>query len=92
MGDKHCITYDKAVEDTFIIPTNNGKVKFKRDGRLYTFTPSNEYMNEVLTLKGLVSKDNDSSKDEWYMISTIKGNYKGFTNKQVRYSKRAWRL
>ena len=26
------------------------------------------------------------------MISTIKGNYKGFTNKQVRNAKRAWRL
>ena len=92
MGDKHRITYDNAVEDAFIVHTPNGKVKFKRDGRLYTFQPSEDYLNEILTLKGLVREDNDSTDEECYMISTVKGNYKGFTDKQVRNAKRAWRL
>ena len=44
MGDKHHITYNNAVEDAFIVHTPNGNVKFKRDRRLYMFTPSEDYL------------------------------------------------
>ena len=40
MSDKHRVTYDNEQEDAFIIHTEHGIVKFKRDGRLYSYGPS----------------------------------------------------
>ena len=36
--------------------TNNGILKFNREGRLYTYEPSEKYLSSVATAKGMQHK------------------------------------
>ena len=51
MADKHQIHNDNTVEDAFIATTLSGTIKFARDGRLYTYNPSTEYLASVASTK-----------------------------------------
>ena len=52
MADKYKISYDNSVEDAFLVHTENGIVKFSRDGRLYTYEPSEKFMTAIAEYKG----------------------------------------
>ena len=53
MADMHRITYDSAKEDSFLVHTKSGITKFVRDGRVYNFTPSNEFMKRIAEKRGI---------------------------------------
>ena len=62
MTNMHQITYDSVKEDTFLVHTPDGIVKFKREGRVYTYKPGDRYLKHVADLKRtkLPTSDNDS--------------------------------
>ena len=62
MADKHRITYDNSVEDAFFVHSNTGIIKFVRDGCLYTYKPSTNYLDAVVASKGMCDS-NDISKE-----------------------------
>ena len=47
MADKYHVTYDSRKEDAFLIHTDQGIIKFVREGRLYTYEPSEKYLAAV---------------------------------------------
>ena len=47
MADKYHVTYDSRKEDAFLIHTDQGIIKFVREGRLYTYEPSKKYLAAV---------------------------------------------
>ena len=44
MAKKYRVTYDSSKEDEFLIHTDQGIIKFVREGRLYTYEPSKKYL------------------------------------------------
>ena len=95
MADKHRATYDNSVEDAFNVHTNTSIINFSRDGCLYMYTPSNNYLEAVTAYKGMCN-NNDSSKEfDNYLygfLVTKEGSRFGFTDKQYKDTKRAWKL
>jgi hypothetical protein len=64
MADMHKITYDNSVEDAFNVHTENGIVKFRRDGRLYTYEPSDDFIKGIAEQKENENKDNGDNDDK----------------------------
>jgi hypothetical protein len=70
---KHRITFDSEKEDAFIVHTDKGNMKFKRNPKgLYTFKVSNNYL-----------------KMENHLINTVKENRVGYTQRQFEQAKKA---
>ena len=88
MADEYHITYDNEKEDAFIVRTKDGIRKFTRTPEgLYAFKPSKEYIADVAKAKNMeppVEMNN--------MISTVKENRKGYTQRQFDAAKRARKL
>ena len=51
VADKYRVMYNNSVEDCFNVHTKNGVVKFNRNGRLYMYKPSKEYLLVVKKCK-----------------------------------------
>ena len=47
MADKYHVTYNSRKEDAFLIHTDQGIIKFVREGRLYTYEPPKKYLAAV---------------------------------------------
>jgi hypothetical protein len=98
MTDKHRITYDNQTEDAFLVHTDDGIIKFARDGRLYSYKPSQNYLDTVAKSNGLGKKrqartiKGNFSKIRVSHLNTVAGNRAGFTKCQVDDAKRARRL
>ena len=45
--------YNNSVEDAFKVYTDNGILKYTREGRLYTYEPSDKYLSSVAAMKGM---------------------------------------
>jgi hypothetical protein len=93
MADKHRITYDSDKEDTFLVHSDSGPIRFKRtpDG-LYVYKPTAKFKNEVAKLKESVSLSKDGGSPMSNMITTVKENAKGYTQRQFNNAKQARRL
>ena len=59
MADKYHVTYDSRKEDAFLIHTDQGIIKFFREGRLYTYEPSKKYLAAVKATKERKNKRYD---------------------------------
>jgi len=53
MADKHRITYDNAKEDAFLVHTKNGITRFSRDGRVYSYEPTDKYLAAIAKTKSM---------------------------------------
>ena len=95
MADKYRVTYDNSVEDAFVVHTNTGIIKFNRDGRLYTYEPSTNYLDAVAASKGMCDSKDISEEIDNYLygfLVTKEGNRDGYTDNQYEDAKRAWKL
>ena len=98
MSEKYRVTYDNKKEDAFLVHTDHGIVRFKRDGRLYTYEPSKNYLDSVAKAKGMTPKQqvvtSDTEETYFYMefLMTKEGNRDGYTDRQYELAKRAWKL
>ena len=91
MADRYHVTYDNKKEDAFVVrdTEKNTEVKFRRDGRLYTYAPSKNYLDAVAASKGMQPKDGKTFLEA---IMTKEGNRDGYTDAQYNRAKRAWKL
>jgi hypothetical protein len=87
MADDHRITYDSNVEDAFNVYLPDGMIKFERtnDG-LYAYRPSENYKKKI------AESNNMTPLDLTNMVTTVKENKMGFTQKQYENAKKARRL
>ena len=64
------IHYDNSKEGAFKVHTNNGIVKFTRDGRLYTYQPTEEFFNSIAEKKRISpdteTENKNSNKSDSY--------------------------
>ena len=69
MADKYHVTYDNEKEDVFVIcdQSTGNIVRFARDGRLYTYEPSKNYLEAVAKSKGM-STDNSKKPGKEYIL------------------------
>jgi hypothetical protein len=73
---KHGITFDSEKEDSFIVHTDKGNMKFKCNPEgLYTFDVSKNYL-----------------RMESHLINTVKENRIGYTQRQFEQAKKAQEL
>jgi hypothetical protein len=88
MADKHRITYNSDKEDAFVVHSHSGIIKFKRtpDG-LYVYKPSATFKKKVATLKTKTPLTETTQ-----MVTMVKENSKGYTQRQFENAKRARRL
>ena len=61
MADKYRITYDSWKEDAFCVHTKSSVIKFVRDGRVYSYTPSNYYLKDIVATKAMRPPDDETS-------------------------------
>ena len=103
MADNYKITYNNVEEDAFLIHTPDGIIKFARHGDLYVFEPSQEFLDGVARLKGLLPPVRKAFKkvknavtkaasQVSNMVSTVAENLKGYTKKQIERARRARRM
>ena len=98
MADKYCIQYNNAYEDAFKMHLPDKIVKFTRDGRLYTYKPTKEFLEWVEDQKRNNKERDDkiSNESDAYngldFVMTKKGNRDGYTDRQYERAKRAWKL
>jgi hypothetical protein len=87
MVDKHRITYDSEKEDVFMVHTKEGIIKFTRtpDG-LYAYTPSTKFKDQVAETNMSRSQAMNN------LVTTVKENMMGYTQRQFENAKRARRL
>ena len=88
MADKYRITFDSDQEDTFLVHSDKGGIKFKRteDG-LYAYKPTTDYTKKVAAMNATIPT---YRKDGTQMlISTVNENRKGYTQRQFENAKRA---
>lgn len=87
MADEHRITYDSSVEDAFVVHLPEGIIKFERttDG-LYAYRPSANFKKQVKESKEK-TRPNVSQ-----LVTTVKENRMGFTERQFDRAKQARRL
>ena len=84
MTDRYRIKYNSNIEDAFLVFTENGIIKFKRDkDGLYTYRPSKEYKEQVRHVERQGINN---------MISTVKNNESGYSERQITGAKKARRL
>jgi hypothetical protein len=85
LKDKHRITYDSAREDAFHVHSANGTIKFNRTPEgLYAYKPSDNYLKKIAATK---SNGNDAN-----LLSTVKENREGYTQRQFERAKEARKL
>ena len=85
MADKYHVTYDNEKEDAFVIRgrSTGNIVRFARDGRLYTYEPSKNYLAAVAKSKGMsTNNDKDTGKEYFEAVMTKEGNRDGYMDKQ----------
>ena len=93
MTDKYEITYDSDKEDTFIMQTNNGIIKFSITPEgLYVYKPPDSYLNHMAESKFMSPPMERSGSQLSIMISTVTENHKGYTQRQSKNSKIARQL
>jgi hypothetical protein len=88
MANRHQITYDSDKEDALLVHSHSGIIKFERtmDG-IYVYRPTNIFKDKVASLKRqtlLTAMTN--------LISTVKENSNGYTQRQFESAKRARQL
>jgi hypothetical protein len=95
MVDEHRITYDSDKEDAFLVHSdNNGTIKFERtpDG-LYVYRPTAKFKKAVAASKEtILPNDCGGKRTSNMMITTVKENKLGYTQRQFQSAKRARRL
>ena len=69
LSDKYRITCDTEKDDAFYVHTENGIRRFGRKDRLYCYTPSDEYLEDVAGSKGSEATPSDSESDADESIS-----------------------
>ncbi len=92
MKKKWRITYDSDREDTFLVHTHSGIVKFKanKDG-LYLYRPTKNYRDSMKNEKTSSHKmQNNHEVDN--MVSTVAENHLSYTQKQFKHAKEACKL
>ena len=89
MSDKYRITYDNHKDDAFHVHTKNGIIRFVRDGRLYTYKPSQQYLDAIAKYE---NNNNNESSPYNNFASTIAANRDGYTDAQFERAKTAWKL
>ena len=104
MVDKYRITFDSAKEDAFTVYMPERKVKFERDGRLYSYTPTNGYVkrnkkqNQRIGWTGSteeIENTNDEYEQSGQIVNTIESvedNTKRYTEREFQQAKRARKL
>ena len=95
MAEKQRITYDNEKEDAFFVHTKAGVKKFSRDGRLYTYQPSQDFINSIAEENSTTKIKNSDELESYYYLDcvmTLKGNRDGYTDRQYDRAKRAWKL
>ena len=87
MVDEHRITYDSEQEDAFKVHTKEGIIKFTRtpDG-LYAYTPSTKFKDQVAETNMSCSQAMNN------LVTTVKENMMGYTQRQFENAKQARRL
>ena len=87
MADDYHVTYDNKKEDAFIIHSSDGRtIKFERTPEgLYAYTPSTDYLDDIAKLKKLTPPPTEMS----HLVSTVKENRIGYTDRQFKDAKRA---
>ena len=90
LADRYRITYDNAIEDAFFMHTEFGILKFDRDYKLYAFTPSDAFFEDVAKAKQMeppsadaIVATTDATPQVSYLVSTVNENMKGFTKRQI---------
>ena len=79
--DKHRITFDSSVENTFLVHQPDKIVKFEHTPEgLYTYRVDRDYK------KSLTEKGNS------HLVMTLSENRKGYTDRQYDRAKTAWKL
>ena len=94
-ADKYHVTYDNEKEDAFVIRdrSTGNIVQFARDGRLYTYEPSKNYLEAVAKTKGMSTNSSKKPGKEYFeAVMTKEGNRDGYTDKQYERAKQAWKL
>ena len=61
MADNHRIIYDNQYADSFFVFTDDGIVEFKRKNRLYTYKPSDGYLEDIADQKNMLPPDYDAA-------------------------------
>ena len=90
---KHRITYDSAVEDAFNVHTDAGIVKFKgTDEGLYAYEPGPRYRKSVAKANKRSPRRKSSNTKMNHMVSTVKENRLGYTQREFDNAKRARKL
>jgi hypothetical protein len=80
-------TYNSNVEDAFNVYLPDGMIKFERtDDGLYAYRPTDNYRNQV------AESNSKTPLDVNNMVTTVKENKMGFSQKQYENAKKARRL
>ena len=61
MSDKYRITYNNHEDNAFHVHTRNEVIRFVRDGRLYTYKPSQQYLDAIAKYEN--NNNNKSTTD-----------------------------
>jgi hypothetical protein len=90
MVEEHRITYDSDKEDAFLVHSEDGTIKFERtpDG-LYVYRPTAKFKKGVAASKGAIPPTDFGGKLTNNMITTVKENKMGYTQRQFESAKRA---
>ena len=89
MSDKYLITYDNHEDDAFHVHTKNWVVRFVRDGRLYPYELSQQYLDAIAKYE---NNNNNKSTPYTNFASTIATNRDGNTDAQFKRAKQAWKV
>jgi hypothetical protein len=86
MADKYRIVYDSAVEDAFLVHTENRVIKFERTSEgLYAYQPHRSFYDEVVIAEA-------AAKAKSFLLSTVSENKEGYSRRQFEDAKVARRL
>jgi hypothetical protein len=90
MVDEQRITYDSDKEGAFLVHSDDGTIKFKRtlDG-LYAYRPTAKFKKGMAATKGAILPINFGRKQTSNMITTVKEDKMGYTQRQFESAKRA---
>ena len=89
----HRITYDSDKKYAFLVHKKPGITKFKANLEgLYAFKPPTSYLKEVSENKNMSPSSNVNGMELSHMISTVKYNIMGYTQRQFERDKQSRRL
>ena len=77
--EKHRITFDSSVENTFLVHQPDKIVKFEQILGLYTYRVDKDYKNSL-------------KKGSSNLVTKLSENQKGYTDQQYDQAKSAWKL